>query len=407
MAGVGVAEGGDRYVVPVSHRSPVVDAYIIGAGPAGLATAAALRGRGLHGVVLDKSDAIGSSWRRHYDRLHLHTPRELSGLPGMAIPKEMGRWVARDDVVRYLELYAAHHDLDVRLRTSVERVDRSDDGLGWALTLRDGSTLTAPYVVVATGFNHTPVEPDLPGLQDFSGEVVMSRTYRDGSQYAGKDVLVVGSGNTGTELAVDLVEHGASRVRLAVRTIPHILRRSAGPYAAQYTGITVRHLPAALVDRAAALVERATTPDLTAYGLPRPDTGLLTRVERDNAIPVQDVGIIDAIRAGRVEPVAALASFDGGAVVLSDGDRLEPDVVVLATGYSQGLEPLIGHLGLLDGKGHPVTRAGATPRGARGLWFNGFTNPISGMLREIAIDSKKIALAMALTKRRRIAEQLP
>jgi cation diffusion facilitator CzcD-associated flavoprotein CzcO len=388
----------------VSHRSPVVDAYIIGAGPAGLATAAALRGRGLHGVVLDKSDAIGSSWRQHYDRLHLHTPRELSGLPGLPIPKKMGRWVARDDVVRYLELYADHHDLDVRLRTAVERVDRSDDGLGWALTLGDGSQLTSPYVVIATGFNHTPVEPDLPGLQGFSGQVVMSRTYRNGSPYAGKDVLVVGSGNTGTELAVDLVEHGAAPVRLSVRTIPHILRRSAGPYASQYTGITVRHLPAALVDRAAALVERATTPDLTAYGLPRPDTGLLTRVQRDNAIPVQDVGIIDAIRSGRVQPVAALASFDGDSVVLSDGSRLRPDVVVLATGYGQGLETLIGHLGLLDGKGHPVERAGATARGARGLWFNGFTNPISGMLREIAIDSKKIALAMALARRRRLDE---
>ena len=388
----------------MSHRSPVVDAYIIGAGPAGLATAAALRQRGLHGVVLDRSDSIGSSWRRHYDRLHLHTPRELSGLPGLPIPKEMGRWVSRDDVVRYLELYAAHHDLDVRLRTAVERVDRSDDGLGWAFTLSDGSTLTSPYAVIATGFNHTPVEPDLPGLQGFSGEVVLSRTYRNGSPYTGKDVLVVGSGNTGTELAVDLVEHGAARVRLSVRTIPHILRRSAGPYAAQYTGITVRRLPAALVDRAAALVERATTPDLTAYGLPRPDTGLLTRVERDNAIPVQDVGIIDAIRAGRVEPVAGLVSFDGDDVVLSDGSRLDPDVVLLATGFTQGLEPLIGHLGLLDGKGHPVERAGATARGARGLWFNGFTNPISGMLREIAIDSRKIALAMALTKRRRLRE---
>ena len=388
----------------MSHRSPVVDAYIIGAGPAGLATAAALRQRGLHGVVLDRSDSIGSSWRRHYDRLHLHTPRELSGLPGLPIPKEMGRWVSRDDVVRYLELYAAHHDLDVRLRTAVERVDRSDDGLGWAFTLSDGSTLTSPYAVIATGFNHTPVEPDLPGLQGFSGEVVLSRTYRNGSPYTGKDVLVIGSGNTGTELAVDLVEHGAARVRLSVRTIPHILRRSAGPYAAQYTGITVRRLPAALVDRAAALVERATTPDLTAYGLPRPDTGLLTRVERDNAIPVQDVGIIDAIRAGRVEPVAGLVSFDGDDVVLSDGSRLDPDVVLLATGFTQGLEPLIGHLGLLDGKGHPVERAGATARGARGLWFNGFTNPISGMLREIAIDSRKIALAMALTKRRRLKE---
>jgi putative flavoprotein involved in K+ transport len=286
----------------------------------------------------------------------------------------------------------------------VARLDRSDDGLGWALTLSDGSQLTSPYVVVATGFNHTPVEPALPGLQGFSGEVVLSRTYRNGRPHAGKDVLVVGSGNTGTELAVDLVEHGAARVRLSVRTTPHILRRSAGPYAAQYTGITVRHLPAPFVDRAAALVERATTPDLTAYGLPRPDTGLLTRVERDNAIPVQDVGIIDAIRSGRVEPVAALAAFDGEEVVLSDGARLRPDVVVLATGFTQGLEPLIGHLGLLDGKGHPVERGGATARGARGLWFNGFTNPISGMLREISIDAKKIALAMALTKSRRLQE---
>ena len=388
----------------MSHRSPVVDAYIIGAGPAGLATAVALKKRGLSGVVLEKSDAVGSSWRRHYDRLHLHTPRELSGLPGMSIPRRMGRWVSRDDVVGYLELYAAHFDLDVRLRTAVERIDRSDDGLGWALTLGDGSRLTSPYAVVATGFNHTPVEPDLPGLQGFSGEVVLSRTYRNGHPYAGKDVLVVGSGNTGTELAVDLVEHGAARVRLSVRTIPHILRRSAGPYAAQYTGIAVRHLPAALVDRAAALVERATTPDLTAYGLPRPDTGLLTRVERDNAIPVQDVGIIDAIRAGRVEPVAGLASFDGDSAVLSDGSRLQPDVVVLATGFTQGLEPLIGHLSLLDGKGHPVERGGATARGARGLWFNGFTNPISGMLREIAIDAKKIALSMALAKDRRLKE---
>jgi putative flavoprotein involved in K+ transport len=388
----------------VSHRSPVVDAYIIGAGPAGLATAAALRARGLNGVVLEKGDSVGSSWRQHYDRLHLHTPRELSGLPGMPIPKRMGRWVSRDDVVRYLERYAAHHDLDVRLGTAVARLDRSDDGLGWALTLSDGSQLTSPYVVVATGFNHTPVEPALPGLQGFSGEVVLSRTYRNGRPHAGKDVLVVGSGNTGTELAVDLVEHGAARVRLSVRTTPHILRRSAGPYAAQYTGITVRHLPAPFVDRAAALVERATTPDLTAYGLPRPDTGLLTRVERDNAIPVQDVGIIDAIRSGRVEPVAALAAFDGEEVVLSDGARLRPDVVVLATGFTQGLEPLIGHLGLLDGKGHPVERGGATARGARGLWFNGFTNPISGMLREISIDAKKIALAMALTKSRRLQE---
>ena len=376
-----------------------VDAYVIGAGPAGLATAAAMRRRGLHGVVLEKSSHIGNSWRAHYDRLHLHTPRELSGLPGLPIPKDMGRWVSRDDVVRYLELYAAHHDLDVRVDAEVSRVDVSGPADGWTLTLADGAALTAPYAVIATGFNHTPRDPDVLGLQGYSGKVIFAREYRNGASLAGRDVLVVGTGNTGTELAVDLVEHGAARVRLAVRTVPHIMRRSAGPYAAQYTGIAVRHLPVPLVDRAAAIVERATTPDLTAYGLPRPDTGLLSRVVNDNAIPVQDVGIIDAIRKGEVEPVAALEAFDGDAVLLSDGSRITPDAVVLATGYAQGLEPLLGHLGVLDPKGRPVVTGGRTARGARGLWYTGFTNPISGMLREIAIDARKIALSMALAKK--------
>ena len=376
-----------------------VDAYVIGAGPAGLATAAAMRRRGLHGVVLEKSSNVGNSWRGHYDRLHLHTPRELSGLPGLPIPKEMGRWVARDDVVRYLEQYAAHHDLDVRLGAEVRRVAPAPGGTGWSVTLGDGRALTAPFAVVATGFNHTPREPEVVGLQGYSGLVILARNYRNGSSLAGKDVLVVGTGNTGTELAVDLVEHGASRVRLAVRTVPHILRRSAGPYAAQYTGIAVRRLPLPLVDRAAALVERATTPDLRAYGLPRPDTGLLSRVVHDSAIPVQDVGIIDAIRRGAVEPVAALEGFDGDDVLLADGSRISPDAVVLATGFTQGLEPLLGHLGVLDPKGRPVVTGGRTARGARGLWYTGFTNPISGMLREIAIDARKIALSMALAKR--------
>ncbi len=383
-------------------RDPYVDAYVIGGGPAGLAVAAMLQRRGLRATVLDKDSSVGASWRRHYDRLHLHTPRELSALPGLPIPREMGRWVARDDVATYLERYAAHHDLDVRLGTEVARVDPA--GRGWCLTLTDGSTLTAPFAVVATGFNHTPREPDVPGLADWPGRVVLARDYRSGADLSGQDVLVVGTGNTGTEVAVDLAEHSAGRVRLAVRTAPHILRRSRGPYAAQYTGIAVRRLPRGLVDRLAPVIEGLTTPDLTAYGLPRPSTGLLTRVEDDNAIPVQDVGIIDAVRSGAVEPVAALERVDGHEVVLTDGSRLTPDTIVLATGYTAALEPLIGHLGVLDRKGLPVERGGRVARSARGLWYTGFTNPISGMLREMAIDARKIALSVALAKRRRTAE---
>ncbi len=311
----------------MTERDVKVDAHIIGGGPAGLAVAAELKKRGLRSIVLERSDHIGNSWRGHYDRLHLHTPRELSGLPGLAIPKEMGRGVP------------------------VARVDHGADGAGWSLTLTDGSQLSSPYAVVATGFNHTPVTPDYPGLAGFTGELCTAHDYRNGGAFAGRDVLVVGTGNTGTEIAVDLVEHGARRVRLAVRTVPHIVRRNTGPIAAQYTGIAVRRLPLPVADWLGALTGRLQTPDLSAQGLPRPDTGILTRVVRDNAIPVQDVGIIDAIRSGRVEPVAALAGFDGAEVELADGSRIEPDAVILATGYTQGLAPLIGHLGVLDDKG--------------------------------------------------------
>lgn len=368
--------------------------YVIGAGPGGLAAAYALRARGIRTVVLEKSDAVGASWRRHYDRLHLHTTRRLSALPGLKIPRRFGRWVSRDDLVRYLEKYAEHHELEIVTGVEVHRVERAEDGTGWLLRASGGRELTGSAVVVATGYNHTPRTPDWPGRQSYGGELLHAGAYRNAEPYAGRDVLVVGAGNTGAEIAVDLVEGGAARVRLAVRTVPHIVRRSTLGWPAQYTGVLVRRLPVRLVDRLSRQQARLTLPDLSAQGLPRPDTGLYSRVKQ-GAIPVQDVGLLDAVRHGKVEIVAAVESFESGKVVLADGSRIEPEAVIAATGYARGLDGLVGHLEVLGADGKPVVRGGRTPKSAPGLYFTGYTNPISGMLRELARDAERIAKGVA------------
>ncbi|WP_435283305.1 flavin-containing monooxygenase [Streptomyces koelreuteriae] len=378
-----------------AHPTPDRPVYVIGGGPGGLAAAYALRARGVRAVVLEKSDRVGASWRRHYDRLHLHTTRGLSALPGLPMPRRFGRWVSRDDVVRYLEKYAEHHRLEIVTGVEVSRIERTPDGTGWLLHATGGRELTGSAVVIATGYNHTPRLPDWPGRESFTGEFLHAGEYRDGTPYAGRDVLVVGIGNTGAEIAVDLVESGASRVRLAVRTVPHIVRRSTAGWAAQYSGVLVRRLPTGLVDRISRVQAKVAIPDLSAHGLPRPDTGLYTRVKQ-GAIPVQDVGLIDAVRKGKVEIVAAVESFEGdGKIVLADDTRLSPDAVIAATGYVRALEGLVGHLDVLDARGKPVTHGARTPQNAPGLYFTGFTNPISGNLRELALDAVKIAKALA------------
>ena len=279
---------------------------IVRAGPAGLATAATLRERGIDATIIERG-RVGEPWRGRYDRLHLHTIRSLSHLPGYRIPGDFGRRVARDQFVQYLEQYAAHHHLRPRSGVEATRIDR-DNG-HWSVRTTTG-TIPARVVVVATGLTPVPYLPRWPGT--FDGPIVHSMEYRNPRPYRDQDVLVVGAGNSGTEIAVDLAEGGAARVRIAVRSPPNILRRDVKGFPIQLLGIVFRRLPPRLLDILIAGLRRATVPDLSAVGLPSPSAPF-SQFRRTATVPIFDVGFIDAVSNGVIEVVSGVTALDGRA----------------------------------------------------------------------------------------------
>jgi cation diffusion facilitator CzcD-associated flavoprotein CzcO len=365
---------------------------VVGAGPAGLAAAACLRRRGIDTLVVDRGEAVGDTWRSRYDRLHLHTPRVQSALPGMRMPRRYGRWVAKDDVAEYLWRYARHHGVVPRFSTEVRRLERRAGR--WIAESSNGD-ISARQIVFATGYAGTPIPPSWPGHETFRGTVLHASEYRRGDPFEGQDVLVVGAGNSGAEIAADLAESGARRVRLAIRTPPNIIPRQLGPLPTTLAAIPMEHSPAWLVDPLNALLQRWIIGDLTRYGLPAARSGVVAQARATGLTPTIDVGLVAALRAGRVRPVAALERFDAGDAVLADGTRLRPDAVIAATGYTTGLSPIVGHLGLVDDRGRPFVHGTGTLPLAPGVRFVGLTNPLKGQLLQIGLDARRIARAVA------------
>jgi indole-3-pyruvate monooxygenase len=372
-----------------------VDSLIIGASAAGLATAACLKEFGQGFEILEASDVVGQAWRHHYDRLHLHTPKSLSSLPGVDMPSEWPRYATRDQVVHYLEDYCTHHGLEPRFGQRVTRLEWCDDA--WVATTEDGQWC-ARTVVIATGANRLPVRPTWPGLDTFRGDVMHSSEYRNGDPWKGRPVLVVGFGNSACEQAIDLVERG-SQPHLAVRSPVNVIPRDVfGIVPVLQLGIVMQHLPTAVADALAWPLIRATVGDIRKVGLRKLPYGPNTQIARDRHIPLLDIGTMEHIRAGRITVHGDIQRFTEDGVVFADGEKLAVDAVVLATGYRPALEEfLVQWREVCDDKGIPRVSGGSTA--LPGLYFCGqFLSP-AGMLREIRIEARRIASHLARARR--------
>lgn len=370
-----------------------VEVVVVGAGAAGLATAACLLRLGIRPLVLDGGAKVGQTWAERYDRLHLHTPRIQSHLPGYKLPARAGRWVSRDDMVRYLRDYAANRGIEVRLGSTVTSV-RPVDG-GYHLT-GDAIDITAPYVVLATGLNRATVMPSWPGVESYTGTLMHAAAYRNATAYRGRDVLVVGVGNSGAEIAADLAESGAGHVWLSVRTPPHVIPRQIGPLPTTLLGILQSFLPPEVVDPLNRRLSQATIGDLAPYGLPAPDEGLSARMRRRGRVPTIDVGMVAQLRVGKVEVVSAISSFEGADVQLTDGRVLHPVAVIAATGYRDGAAELLHATS--SGDPAPASVLIGEER-TPGLYAVGLTESQKGLLLQINLDARRVARAIARQQR--------
>lgn len=354
----------------------------MGAGASGLAAAAALKRRGREPVLLERDETVGGTWARRYERLHLHTVRRFSGLPHHPLPRSLPRYVSKDAYAQYLADYPVHLGLDVRSGKLAERI--RPEGGAWIVEAGDVQ-MQARAVVVATGRHNVRRLPDWPGAGDFEGRLLHSEDYRSGREFSGRRVLVVGLGNSGAEIAADLVEQGASAVSVAVRSRPPITRREIAGIPVQIFGLLLHPLPARLVDSVGAVLRRIGTGDLRPYGLGREEWGPFGTLRP----PVIDVGFLDQLKAGRVAVLPALVALTRTGARFADDRERAFDVVVAATGFTTGLEQLVQEPGALDERGYPLPGSGPP-----GLYFAGYAETPRGQLFESNRRSRRLAAAI-------------
>lgn len=361
---------------------------IIGAGPAGLAVAGRLRKQGIPFEIVEKTDKVAWSWHNHYDRLCLHTVKQLSALPHLPFPEYYPLYVPRKDLAQYYENYAKTFNIQPHFNSAVNAI-RKNQADKWEVTTENSKTFEAPHVVVATGVNRVPNAPTWEGQDSFEGTIIHSRTYKNTVPFKGKRVLIIGMGNTGAELALDCAENDVA-VAISVRSPVAIVPRDVNGRPVQLTARKLAKLPLGIGDWLGTQIRKIVIGDLTPYGLTM-DRRHPTQILCDTGkTPVIDLGTVEQIKAGKIKIIGDISHFYAKGVALKDGSTHECDAVILATGYKAKIEDFIENAATLVDR-YQVPKAPVATGEHKGLYFVGFDNyKLGGILGTIINDSATV-----------------
>ncbi|CAJ1972310.1 unnamed protein product [Sphenostylis stenocarpa] len=367
---------------------------IVGAGPSGLATAAYLKEKGVPSLILERSNCIASLWQlKTYDRLHLHLPKQFCELPLMGFPCDFPTYPTKQQFIEYLESYAERFDIRPRFNETVRHAE-FDATLGFwkvrSLNKREVATeFLCRWLIVATGENAEAVVPQIEGMGEFGGTIKHTSLYKSGEEFRGKRVLVVGCGNSGMEVCLDLCNHNATP-SLVVRDTVHILpREMLGKSTFGLSMWLLKWLPIRFVDRFLLIVSWLMLGDTARFGLDRPKLGPLQLKNLSGKTPVLDVGTLAKIKSGHIKVRPGMKRLKRCTVEFVDGRTENFDAIILATGYKSNVPYWLKEGDMFSKEdGFPTKPFPNGWKGENGLYAVGFTK--RGLLGT-SMDAKRIA----------------
>ena len=364
-----------------------VENLIVGAGPAGLAVAARMRRKQIPFKIIEQHNTVAHTWKNHYDRLHLHTVKQLSALPHLPFPDDYPIYVPREKVVNYLENYATHFNIQPIYNTSLKKLEQHKEY--WLAHTNEPTPYQAKSVILTTGINRIPNVPSWEGQHLFKGNISHSRTYKNPGPYKNTKVLVVGMGNTGAEVALDLAEHQVDTT-IAIRSAVSILPRDIFGNPVQLTAKKLAKIPFGLGDWLGSQIRKIVIGDLSKFGVPLSKVHPAVQLRETGKTPVVDIGTAKAIKAGNIKVKGDIRALYNEGAIFKDGSQQAFDHIILATGYKANLQEFAPNIApFLDQYHLPKSPIGAAP--LQNLYFVGFDNyKLGGILGTINTDSEHV-----------------